>query len=377
MQENEVKATEPDVTKSPSGSEHAHRPCPGRHERKCSICNHPDRASIEFDFLNWRNPYDIVRQYHFRGLSTIYRHAHATGLFDKRRANVRFPLERIVERVGEVRVTAAAVIRAIRALSRINDAGEWVDPPSRVVVTHLEGSDAGRAGDPASPEERREQGQGTIHQQNLPHRSRPALIFDDDLLDEPAETAENSQELPIIDTKLRKPEIILTYTPQVQKIVDERRRAEAERFARESVARMVSAESKSAPGTTEQTAVMSSSLLPPAANAGPDSHRASSSGGTGSQPVEDPERSRKVDQNPTSLPQAVVPESAQSASRSPHRDASSALPPRESPATAHGSPTTGHAQPDPLRRVGSSGTTDPPFPFDFAIPPRRRHWRRF
>ncbi|MHB8540857.1 MAG: hypothetical protein ACYDCD_07950 [Candidatus Acidiferrales bacterium] len=106
-----------------------------RHAAVCRVCNHPSRAAIEFDFLNWRNPFDLVKSYHLRNISTIYRHAHATGLFSRRRLNLRFALERIVERVSEVPVTANAVIRSIRAITRINDAGEWVDPPARVIIS--------------------------------------------------------------------------------------------------------------------------------------------------------------------------------------------------------------------------------------------------
>ncbi|HEV2296974.1 MAG TPA: hypothetical protein VGR72_00470 [Candidatus Acidoferrales bacterium] len=121
---------------------------PSRHSLKCAICNHPDRAAIEFDFLNWRNPGDLVKSYHFRGLSTVYRHAHATGLLAKRRLNLRFAMERIVERVSEVPVTATSVIRAARAISRINDSGQWVDPPSRVIVTHIHAEDSSFVGAP-------------------------------------------------------------------------------------------------------------------------------------------------------------------------------------------------------------------------------------
>ena len=106
-----------------------------RHAAKCGVCNHPSRAAIEFEFLSWRNPWEIAKGYNLRSLSTIYRHAHATGLFSRRRLNLRFALERIVERVGEVPVTASAVIRSVRAITRINDAGEWVDPPARVIIS--------------------------------------------------------------------------------------------------------------------------------------------------------------------------------------------------------------------------------------------------
>src|SRR5579863_2843059 len=107
----------------------------GRHAAQCRVCNHPSRAAIEFDFLNWRNPFDLVQSYHLRSLSTIYRHAHATGLFGRRRLNLRFALERMVERVNEAPVTASGILRCVRAITRMNDAGEWIDPPSRVIIS--------------------------------------------------------------------------------------------------------------------------------------------------------------------------------------------------------------------------------------------------
>src|SRR6185437_1033684 len=112
-----------------------HRVNLGRHAAQCRVCNHPSRAAIEFDFLNWRNPFDLVQSYHLRSLSTIYRHAHATGLFGRRRLNLRFALERMVERVNEAPVTASGIIRCVRAITRMNDAGEWIDPPSRVIIS--------------------------------------------------------------------------------------------------------------------------------------------------------------------------------------------------------------------------------------------------
>lgn len=112
-----------------------HRVNLGRHAAQCRICNHPSRAAIEFDFLNWRNPFDLVQGYGLRSLSTIYRHAHATGLFGRRRLNLRFALERMVERVNEAPVTASGIIRCVRAITRMNDAGEWIDPPSRVIIS--------------------------------------------------------------------------------------------------------------------------------------------------------------------------------------------------------------------------------------------------
>ncbi|HEV2298821.1 MAG TPA: hypothetical protein VGR72_09925 [Candidatus Acidoferrales bacterium] len=215
---------------------------PSRHSAKCRICNHPDRHVIEFEFLNWRNPADLARSYRLRDLSTVYRHAHATGLFAKRRLNLRFAMERIVERVNEVPVTASSVIRAARAITRINDEGQWVDPPSHLVIHRQDSSPVG-AGlalpAPACPERSRRAQQtnasrGTGSQpvdssvEVRPRRSSP--IFDTALLDEPSDSA--AGEMPRIDGKPAPPEIILELTPEFAKCREERNRAiEADRQA--------------------------------------------------------------------------------------------------------------------------------------------------
>jgi len=222
MHERAVKQSEaPNPT-----NQSRNKPIPSRHSLKCAVCNHPDRAAIEFDFLNWRNPGDLVKGYRFRGLSTIYRHAHATGLFAKRRLNLRFAMERIVERVNEVPVTANAVIRAARAIARINDSGEWIDPPSRVIVTHVH---AEEVGDPAPHRphgSKRNRGQQGVS-------PSIATAFEPVLLDEPSESAANSGELPKINGKPAPPEIILELTPEFAKCREERRLAiEADRQAR-------------------------------------------------------------------------------------------------------------------------------------------------
>ena len=128
-----------------SERERARRPhpaCPepgrrARHARICSICCHPDRDAIEEDFIHWHSPSDIAFDYHLPDRSSVYRHAHATGLFARRRRNLRFVLERLLERVDKVKVTAHAVIRAVRAYTRINDAGEWIEPPTRIIVSSV------------------------------------------------------------------------------------------------------------------------------------------------------------------------------------------------------------------------------------------------
>ena len=77
----------------------------GRHKRSCSICPHPNRAEIEAEFVAWRSPAALAQQYGLADRVSVYRHAHALGLFDKRRRNLRAALERIIEKAGEVEVT--------------------------------------------------------------------------------------------------------------------------------------------------------------------------------------------------------------------------------------------------------------------------------
>jgi len=231
------------ATSSAANSQPSHRPTHRvnlarhvRHAAKCGLCNHPSRAAIEFDFLNWRNPFDLVNSYGLRSLSTIYRHAHATGLLGRRRLNMRFALERIVERVGEVPVTASAVIRSIRAITRINDAGEWVDPPSRVIISRED-----------AVEPQRTSAHKSSRHKSSPHNSRRAnqqpqppasTIFESALLEEISpEELEHAEQHPDVVAqraaeKLSKaakapvpPEITIELSPELAAIRAARRRA--------------------------------------------------------------------------------------------------------------------------------------------------------
>jgi hypothetical protein len=62
-------------------------------------------AEIETDFIAWSSPAAIAKEYGLSDRSSIYRHAHALGLFAKRQRNVRAALERIIEKAGEVSVS--------------------------------------------------------------------------------------------------------------------------------------------------------------------------------------------------------------------------------------------------------------------------------
>ena len=109
----------------------------GRHQRSCSICAHPQREEIEGDFVSWRSPAAIATEYGLADRASVYRHAHALGLFAKRQRNIRAALDRIIEKAGEVEVTASAVVEAIQAYSKINAAGQWIDRSEQVNLNEL------------------------------------------------------------------------------------------------------------------------------------------------------------------------------------------------------------------------------------------------
>jgi len=108
----------------------------GRHEFHCRICCHPKREEIDQAFVTWTSPIQIAENY---GVSrdSVYRHAHALSLFDKRSRNVRSALERIIEKAGDVEVTAAAVVSAIAAYAKINANGQWVERSETINLNEL------------------------------------------------------------------------------------------------------------------------------------------------------------------------------------------------------------------------------------------------
>lgn len=104
------------------------------HQRNCTICPHPDRKAIEESFLRWDSPAEIAEEYEI-SRSAVYRHASALELFDRRSRNVRFALGHVIEESSRVMPTADAIIRAVRAFTRVNDQGQWIDPPQHFVIS--------------------------------------------------------------------------------------------------------------------------------------------------------------------------------------------------------------------------------------------------
>jgi hypothetical protein len=109
----------------------------GRHETNCKVCQHPEKLAIEHEFISWKSPGQIAKDWKFRDRTTLYRHAWATGLMEKRKRNVRAALESIIERGTNVEVTAAAVVAAVVAYSKINSDGRFVERSERIDLNAL------------------------------------------------------------------------------------------------------------------------------------------------------------------------------------------------------------------------------------------------
>lgn len=108
------------------------------HSIRCTVCRHPHRETIERDYLHWHSPARIARQYPDLNSSAIYRHVHATALDAKRRRNAISSLEFIIEKAESVVPTANDIINAVCACCRLNQEGQWLDPPQQRIVTYVD-----------------------------------------------------------------------------------------------------------------------------------------------------------------------------------------------------------------------------------------------
>jgi hypothetical protein len=117
------------LTSSTSSTSFARPPDFSRHSRRCCICLQPDRDAIEGDFIRWRSPELIARDYKIANRTSIYRHAHCTGLFAWRRRELGRVLEGILENAEHVPLEASdAIVRAARVYAHLDENGNWFEP---------------------------------------------------------------------------------------------------------------------------------------------------------------------------------------------------------------------------------------------------------
>lgn len=109
---------------------------PSRHRRRCIICRHDDMHAIEQAFLEWRRPNDIKYEFQLPNRMCLYRHARATGLFEKRARNLRFALEKVIEESTCRPPSADSIIRAVRVYGCLDSIGRWVEPPRQLIISY-------------------------------------------------------------------------------------------------------------------------------------------------------------------------------------------------------------------------------------------------
>ncbi len=132
-----------------------------RHQRKCVICHHPDRDEIEELFLNWHQPHATASLFEVSSRS-LYRHAHATGLYAARQGNLRSVLDRILEDAERAKITGDCIIRAVRAYTCLTDNNKWVEPPTRVIVSSQHRRIAANASSSTKPVTKRKPHRGGV-----------------------------------------------------------------------------------------------------------------------------------------------------------------------------------------------------------------------
>ena len=106
-----------------------------RHQRKCAICHHAERETMEELFIYWHSAQSITDLFELPDWSTIYRHARAAGLYERRRHNIRAVLDHLLEGVDSVQSTPMGIVSALRAYACLSDSGGWVEPTKRLLLT--------------------------------------------------------------------------------------------------------------------------------------------------------------------------------------------------------------------------------------------------
>lgn len=95
------------------------------HIHQCAICQHPEKANIELDYLHCIPFSQILQRYELNQNHQIIRHAKATGLDEKRDRKSWY--WRIMESFDFKKISAAEAIEAAKQLDRLEH--KLVDNP--------------------------------------------------------------------------------------------------------------------------------------------------------------------------------------------------------------------------------------------------------
>jgi hypothetical protein len=105
-----------------------------RHRRKCQVCNHPDRDSIDSEYLEWFATWAISQEYKVP-VRALQRHFRAMGYITRRRERLEGVLDHIMEKASTAKCTGDTVLRAVRVATCLRDGNRWIEPSSNVVFS--------------------------------------------------------------------------------------------------------------------------------------------------------------------------------------------------------------------------------------------------
>ena len=98
-----------------------------RHQSQCSICTHPERESIEDEWVNWGNTTMISERYKV-SRDAVYRHARYRDLYRQRQKNWKGTLEKIIERLDMTPLSGSVILSAIREYAKLDAAEQKAQP---------------------------------------------------------------------------------------------------------------------------------------------------------------------------------------------------------------------------------------------------------
>jgi hypothetical protein len=106
-----------------------------RHQSQCSVCSHPERQTIEEEWVNWGSTTILAEKYRL-SRDGIYRHAHALGLFRERQKRIKLLYEKVLERLDTVKFSGSDLVKVLKeytALCGREEAAQATNLPAREV----------------------------------------------------------------------------------------------------------------------------------------------------------------------------------------------------------------------------------------------------
>ncbi len=97
----------------------------------------PVAHEIELRFIEWGRPTLIAREYAIRDRGTIYRHAHAAGLFAIRLRNFMCLYENTIEQAQQTKISSHTIMVATQGLERAMSKLPGFQPERKTTVTRL------------------------------------------------------------------------------------------------------------------------------------------------------------------------------------------------------------------------------------------------